>query len=130
MRIKIQDDNQNWLNWGILVRAWVNGAPRPTTVAELKSQMARNSVVATVEGADERVVSVQSYVDDPTQALVIMIPTDAMLHEFDPITSGPYRLPLFYDIAYAGAARANLSAQEAQNFSLRRVGEYTVLECC
>jgi len=46
------------------------------------------------------------------------------------VTSGPYPLPLFYDTAYAGAARANLSAQESRDFAIRRIGEYTVNECC
>jgi hypothetical protein len=131
MRINIQDDNQNWLNWGNLVNRWIDGAQTPTTVLELKQQLSDNHVVATVLGADNRVVSVESYDDDPTQALVIMIPTKGMRDaKLSPITSGPYPLPLFYDAAYAGAARANLSAQEAHDLAIRRIGEYTINECC
>jgi hypothetical protein len=60
-----------------------------------------------------------------------VIPTAAMLAEkLQTVTSGPYPLPLFYDIAYAGAARANLSPQESRDFAFRRIGEYTVNQCC
>ena len=131
MRINIQDDNQNWLNWGNLVNSWIEGTPTPTTVLELKQQLSGNHVIATVQGADDRVVSIESYDDDPTQALVIIIPTKGMRDaKIGSVTSGPYPLPLFYDTAYAGAARANLSAQEAHDFAIRRIGEYTVNECC
>lgn len=131
MRIHIQDDNQNWLNWGNLVNSWINGASTPTTVLELKTLLRVNNVIATVEGADDRKVSVRSYDDDPTQALVIAIPTSAMRNaKMSTVTSGPYPLPLFYNIAYAGASRANLSAQESHDFAIRRIGEYTVNECC
>jgi hypothetical protein len=132
MRIQIQDDNQNWLNWGQLVLAWISNAQsRPTTVAELKAQLTKNDVAAIVQGADQRVVAVQDYDDSPDAPLVIMIPTAQMLKDkLQTVTSGPYPLPLFYDIAYGGAARANLSPQESQNFAARRIGEYTVNECC
>jgi hypothetical protein len=131
MRIHLQDDNQNWLNWGNLVNSWINGARRPTTVGELKTLLIANNVTATVAGSDNRFVSVQSYSDDPTETLVIVIPTQKMRDEkLQTVTSGPYPLPLFYDTAYAGAARANLSAQESRDFAIRRIGEYTVNECC
>src|SRR5579871_507662 len=132
MRIQIQDDNQNWLNWGQLVRAWIfDSQSRPTTVAELRAQLTKNDVTAIVQGADQRVVAIQDCVDSPSDPLVIMIPTIEMLNEkLQTVTSGPYPLPLFYDICYGGAPRANLSPQESQNFALRRIGEYTVNECC
>lgn len=133
MRIQIQDDNQNWLNWGQLVLAWIRKTqPRPITVAELKTQLSKNGVTAIVQGADQRVVAIQDYPDDPVDdPLMIMLPTEAMLDErLKTVTSGPYPLALFYDIAYGGAARANLSPQESLDFAYRRVGEYTVEECC
>jgi hypothetical protein len=133
MRIQIQDDNQNWLNWGQLVMAWItNVQPRPITVAELKTQLSQKQVKAIVQGADERVVAIQDYPDNPDDdPLVIMLPTKAMLDDrLKIVTSGPYPLPLFYDIAYAGAARANLAPQESQDFAARRIGEYAVQECC
>ena len=47
------------------------------------------------------------------------------------VRPGPYNvMPLFYDIAYGGASRVPLSAQEAHNFAIRRIGEYSVNECC
>lgn len=133
MRIQIQDDNQNWLNWGQLVLAWIRKTQqRPVTVAQLKAQLAKNDVNAIVQGADERVVAIQDYPDNPDDdPLLIMLPTQAMLDDrLKIVTSGPYPLWLFYDIAYAGAARANLSPQESQDFAARRIGEYTVQECC
>jgi hypothetical protein len=77
------------------------------------------------------VVAILDYSDAPSDPLMIVIPTAAMLAEkLGTVSSGPYPLPLFYDIAYAGAPRANLSPQESQAFAIRRVGEYTVNECC
>jgi hypothetical protein len=135
MRIQIQDDNQNWLNWGTLVVAWIKGTQAaPLNVQQLKQQMANNNVVATVQGDDNRQVSVTSYSDNPTDPLIINVPTETMLGDkIGGVTSGPYPtqvMPLFYDIAYGGAPRANLSAQESQDFAYRRIGEYTVNECC
>ena len=75
MRIHIQDDNQNWLNWGNLVNQSIEGALRPTTVLELKSQLTANKVIATVQGADNREVSVLSYAEYLANALLIVIPT-------------------------------------------------------
>jgi hypothetical protein len=131
MRIQIQDDNQNWLNWGTLVRSWIEGGARPTTVAQLKQQLTANHVNAVVAGANTRAVVIQDYLDGPGDPLVIMIPTSTMLAEkLGTVTQGPYPLPLFYDLAYAGAPRANLSRQQSLDFALRRIGEYTVNECC
>ena len=133
MRIQINDDNQNWLNWGNLVQTWIDDEEsRPTTVGELRTQFTANSIVADCVGRDDRVVQILSYPDSPDDSLVIMIPTaqmrDAKLATVQP---GPYtNMPLFYDIAFAGAARASLSAQQAREFAIRRIGEYSVNECC
>jgi hypothetical protein len=133
MRIDILNDNQNWLNWGNLVQFWIDNAKaRPTNVGALKDQLTEYSVVATVAGDDKRLVSILSYADSPDDALLLMIPTPAMRnHKLGLVTPGPYNvMPLFYDIAFGGAARAPLSAQEARDFAVRRIGEYTVNECC
>lgn len=132
MRIDIYDDNDNWRNWGALVVAWIEGQiPRPTKLGVLRDQLKANSVTATITGSDDRDVNILSYPDDPALPLVLMIPTSAMrVAKMATVAPGPYPLPLFYDIAYGGAARAPLSPQEAQAFALRRIGEYTVNECC
>ncbi len=132
MRIQIQDDNQNWLNWGTLVVSWIqNPGTRPATVGDLKAQLAPRGVIATVAGPDNRQVSILNYSDNLADPLMLVLPTQAMLNaKLATVTSGAYPLPLFYDIAYAGAARANLSAQESEDFAFRRIGEYTVNECC
>ena len=135
MRIDIQNDNQNWLNWGNLVLIWIdNEKARPTTIGALKDQMREYSVVGAVDGADDRVVTVYSYSDSLSAPLVIPIPSPAMRdHKLGLVTPGPYPyavMPSFYDIAYGGAARVPLSQQEARDFAVRRIGEYTVNECC
>ena len=133
MRVKIYDDNQNWLNWGNLIQQWINDPTcRPNTVGDLRAQLNDNEVQAEVVGDDTREVAIQSYVDDPNETLVIMVPSKAARNaKLSTVGPGPYvNMPLFYDIAYAGAARANLSQQEALNFAIRRIGEYSVNECC
>jgi hypothetical protein len=134
MRIKVKDDNQNWLNWGNLVQTWIDDEEsRPTSVGELRDQLAAKGIDADCLGENDRPVQIYCYPDALSDALVLVIPTaqmrDAKLGTVQP---GPYNtnMPLFYDIAYAGAPRAYLSAQEARDFAIRRIGEYTVNECC
>ena len=135
MRVDIKNDNQNWLNWGNLVQIWIdNDKMRPTTIRALKDQLTEYSIIATVTGPDNRVVTVYSYSDDLNEPLVIPIPSPAMRdHKLGLVTPGPYPyavMPSFYDIAYGGAARVPLSQQEACDFAVRRIGEYTVNQCC
>lgn len=133
MRIEIANDNQNWLNWGALVQIWIEDADaRPNTVAELKAQMHTHNVVATIASPDTRGVQVRSYFDAPTDPLLIMLPTRQMRDDkLATVKPGPYNvMPLFYDIAFGGAPRVSLSPQEALDFASRRIGEYSVNECC
>jgi hypothetical protein len=132
MRIDILDDNENWLKWGNLLQTWIDSAgERPTSVGELRHQLTKNGISATVAGPDEKTVTIQSY-HDADDELVIMIPSKAMRDaKLATVRPGPYTvMPLFYDIAFGGAPRVNLSAQEAHNFAIRRIGEYSVNECC
>ena len=133
MRVKIHDDNQNYLNWGNLIQKWINDpTTRPSTVGDLRRQLRDNEVQGEVAGADTRLVAIQSYTDDPDETLLIMVPSqDARNAKLGTVGAGPYvNMPLFYDIAYGGAAKVNLSQQEALNFAIRRIGEYSVNECC
>ncbi len=139
MRIKLKDDNDNYLRWGKLVEIWIRDktippATWPSTVADLRRQLQDNNIDATVEGADDRPVSILKYQDDPAQALMLVLPTEKMLDaQLAKVGPGPYTrelMPSFVDIAYGGAARVNLSKQEADDFAIRRVGEYTINECC
>ena len=133
MRVEIVNDNQNWLNWGGLVQIWIaDPGRRPTTVAELKAQMAEHNVSATVPSPDNRPVQIRSYLDAPKDPLMIMLPTQPMADDkLSTVKAGPYNvMPLFYDIAFGGAARVNLSQLEALDFASRRIGEYSVNECC
>jgi hypothetical protein len=133
MRVKIHDDNQNWLNWGNLVQRYIDQPElRPKTVGKLKQDLKDHGVCADVAGGDNRAVSIQSYSDALDETLLIMVPTAAARGaKLSTVGPGPYaNMPLFYDIAYAGAARANLSQEEAINFAIRRIGEYSVNECC
>jgi hypothetical protein len=133
MRIQIRDDNENWLNWGNLVQTWIEDSKtRPATVGDLRAQLVKKGIYANVAGTDDRAVEIMSYEEAYNKALVIAIPSPSMRNDkLATVTPGPYgNMPLFYDIAFAGAPRANLSAQEAHDFAIRRIGEYTVNECC
>jgi hypothetical protein len=132
MRINIVDDNENWLRWGNLLQTWIDSeGERPTSVGALRGQLSKYGIEASVAGPDEKTVVIQAYPDSVNQ-LVIMIPTPAMRNaKLATVKPGPYDvMPLFYDIAYGGAPRVPLSAQEAHNFAIRRIGEYSVNECC
>jgi hypothetical protein len=132
MRVQLRDDNQNWLNWGDLVQIWIDDPKtRPGNVGDLRAKLAEKKIDGTVAGADHRTVQIVSYADYG-DALVLAVPGPEMRdHKLSTVQPGTYgNMPLFYDIAYAGAPRANLSAQEAHDFAIRRIGEYTVNECC
>jgi hypothetical protein len=130
MRIDVGNDNQNWLNWGKLVHAWIhNTSPRPTTVGELRAQLKEHQVVATVQGDDSRRVTIMRYTS-PGDPLMLVLPTPQMCDDrLKNVKEGQYPLPLFYDLAFGGATRANLSRSQADDFALRRIGEYSVNEC-
>jgi hypothetical protein len=136
MRIHIDDSDHNWLNWGKLVYEWISSDPSEFdfTVAQLKNLLTAKGITAEVEGADNRRVVVRKYGDNPSEPIVIYIPTKKMLAEkMNLVQHGPYPhglLPTFYGKAYGGAPRATLSRQEAEELALRRIGEYTVNECC
>ena len=135
MRIEIHNDNQNWLNWGNLVLTWIRDpGTRPDKVGKLRTQLTDHHVTATVDGPDTKDVKFWDYPAN-NQPIQIALPTKAMLEErlqtVHPRSGdAAYPLPHFYDIAFAGAARAQLSEAELLNFAARRIGEYSVNECC
>jgi hypothetical protein len=131
MRIAIKDDNENWLKWGKLVNHWIDHPEqRPTNVKDLRDLLDAKGVKAEVEGADTRPVVIQSYVGS-TDPLVMMLPNKKMRDDrLATIQPGPYPLPLFYDICFGGGKRVPLSGPEANDFAFRRIGEYSVNECC
>ena len=135
MRINIYDDNDNWLRWGQLVDEWIHNPPaiRPKTVGDLRALLDSRGITATIDGPDSREIHFYDFSDDASLPLPLYLPNAAThehKHSLVPPAPGPYNLPLFYDIAFGGAKRAYLSQQEIEDFSLRRVGEYTVNECC
>jgi hypothetical protein len=133
MRIEIVNDNQNWLNFGKLVQVWIaDETQRPTTVGGLRRQLMDNDILATVAGPDDRPVEIRSYINAAGDPLQIMLPNKEMADaKLATVRPGPYNvMPLFYDIAFGGAKRVSLSQQEALDFAYRRIGEYSVNECC
>lgn len=135
MRIEITDDNGNYLRWGQLVVSWINDSSKwPQNVGDLRKQMAGAKVDGTVQGPDSRPVTIQQYPDNPQDALMLVLPTADMLQaRMGKVTAGPYPreiMPSFMDIAYGAEPRVPLSQPEATDFAIRRVGEYTINECC
>jgi hypothetical protein len=134
--INIDDDIDNWLRWGNLVLSWVNGATLPTTVAQLKAQMAAASVNGTVKGPNSRGVTFVVYPVDG--AIVIPLPNPDMVdvdnkylrqlahNGGQPV---PYPLQSFYSACFGGAPQVNFSLQELLNMEARRIGEYVINEC-
>jgi hypothetical protein len=131
MRIEIFNDDQNWLNWGNLVLTWIRDpTTRPHDVGALKRLLDNNNVTAKIDGPDTKEVQFWDYPAD-NKPLQIALPTEAMLKErLQTVHPGPYPLPHFYDIAFAGAPRAQLSGPVSLEFAARRIGEYSVNECC
>jgi hypothetical protein len=91
--------------------------------------MQNNGITGDVPG-DDRPVEFIDYPDGGN--LYIPLPSKRMLAEKIAATvhAGPYPLPMFYAVAFGGAAKANLTEDESLAFALRRIGEYTINQCC
>ncbi len=136
MRVMIKDDDENWLKWGRMVEDWINNPAkrRPVNVGELKAALVAAGVTADVDGANGRPVEITDYSNNAAlnHPLVINLPSAQMLADRKKMMApaGEYELPKFYDLAYVKGVRAVLSPQLKDEFRLRRIGEYSVNECC
>jgi hypothetical protein len=105
----------------------------PSNVGALKTQLKANGVDAKVAGPDTTGVEFWDYPPD-NKPIRIALPTEAMLDERLQTVRHPgvaaYPLPHFYGIAFGGVARAQLSEPVSLEFAARRIGEYSVNECC
>src|ERR1700730_9787784 len=122
MRIEIENDNQNILDWGTRVLTWIRvPQTRPHTVEQLNTQLDKNNVKAKVDGPDSRLVEFWNYSDKDTP-LRVALPSEGMLNaRLNTVDHGQYPLPHFYDIAFGGATRAQLSRAESLDFAARRI---------
>lgn len=135
--IEITDNNANWLAWGNLVLAWVNGTQAtPQTVSDLRTQMTAANVQGQVQGNPNRGVTFVVY--PANGAIVIPLPNPGMVQSDNQFLRqlthngtqpAPYPLPAFYSVCFGGAPRAALSLQELLNMEARRIGEYVINEC-
>lgn len=138
--INIRDTNENWLKWGRLVLAWIEGnARRPRTVGELKQQMRTAGLLDTdfsVRGADTRRVEVTDY--PGTGPIVIPVPTERMvdldkaeLIRLAALPSGQkkYPSPAFYGLLYGNVQKVDMDQVDMFQMALRRLGEYVINEC-
>jgi hypothetical protein len=132
MRVVITDEDDNWRRWGALLLTWVhNPACRPNTTGELLAQFKTNGIDGKVPGPN-RPVQFIGYDEGGTNTpLTIALPNKAMLDaKLATIPVGIYPIPKFYDLVYGGAPRVSFTEAERDAFELRRIGEYTINECC
>jgi len=130
MRVIIDDDNDNWRKWGDLLLSWVDQTEknRPTTTGGLQKMMQDKGIKGSVPGPDRKFELID-YSEEGT--LYVGLPSAAMLREkLSTVTEGAYPLPLFYKVAFGGAAEVNLTREESLAFAVRRIGEYVVNQCC
>jgi hypothetical protein len=135
--VTITDNNANWLLWGNLVLAWVNGTQAtPQTVDDLRTQMANANVQGQVQGNPNRAVTFVTY--PVNGAIVIPLPNPGMVQSDNQYLRhltdngkqpAPYPLPAFYSVCFGGTAEAALSLQELLDMEARRIGEYVINEC-
>lgn len=135
--VHIDNDNANWLRWGNLVMAWINGTQAvPQKVKDLNDQMSAAGVRGKAEGGDNRRVDFPRY--PVGQGVVIPLPDKTMMDADTQLlidltnngtNSAPYPLPDFYAVCFGGAPRVALSLQELKDMEARRVGEYVINEC-
>jgi hypothetical protein len=135
--VTIVDNNANWLAWGNLVLAWVNGTQgTPQTVSDLRAQMAAANVQGQVQGSPQRGVTFVVY--PVNGAIVIPLPNPGMVQSDNQLLRqlthngaqpAPYPLPAFYSVCFGGAAPAALGLQEMLDMEARRIGEYVINEC-
>jgi hypothetical protein len=135
--ITITDTTNNWLAWGNLVLAWVNGTQAtPQTVQDLRTQMTAANVQGQIQGNPNRAVTFVMY--PVNGAIVIPLPNPGMVQSDNQLlrqlTHGgtqpaPYPLQSFYSVCFGGAAPVPLSLQLLLDMEARRIGEYVINEC-
>jgi hypothetical protein len=135
MQVDIQDDPDNWLKWGELVRSWVfQPNTRPANTADMQTQMNDSQIVGHVPGPT-RPVKFIDYDDDklyfPLPSTTMVLNDESELHVIAGHGQGQrhYPLPTFYAIAFGAKPEVDLSDTEMLAFGKRRLGEYTIQEC-
>jgi hypothetical protein len=143
-RVKVDNNRENWINWGKLVKTWATGKnyfedgkdyPLPNTLAAFRNQLKQANVVMTIPDWVQSVLFVQKY----DQALVVRLPpkemieaSEASLKKLAEDNRGPvaYPLPTLYtDEAWRGGAQAKFGIDELLSFHCERIGEYTINNC-
>jgi len=137
--IEIDDNDDNWHNWGRLVIKWINNpGTRPTTARQLKKQWDDHvpPITGRIRGLAANVaVEVTTY--DADGPIIIPIPTWKMIdkdwkHLSDEFTGGrkKYPIPTFYDLIYQTPTRRDFATyQDLEDQAARRLGEYVINEC-
>jgi len=137
--VNINDTDANYLAWGKLVQNWVdNPGNRPNTVAEFNAALAAHGIQGKANGAPDRGITFVQYSDDPGDAIIIPLPSGAMMladqNELNKIAGHPaghrtYPLPKFYALIFGGAAKVDFTRQHLYDMQARRIGEYVINEC-
>jgi len=132
MRVVITDTNENWAKWGGLIMTWVrHPAKRPNTTTDMLAQMKAEGIDGQVPGPARQVQFIGYDEGGNNTPLTIALPNEAMLEaKLSTIHAGVYPIPAFYDLVYGGAKRVSFTDDQKNAFALRRIGEYTINECC
>jgi hypothetical protein len=143
-RVEVENNRQNWINWGKLVKTWATGKnyfkdgkdyPVPNTLAAFCEQLKQAKVQMKIPDWVQSVLFVQKY----DQALVVRLPpkemieaSETQLKKLAKESGGPvaYPLPTLYTSeAWRGQAQAKFGIEELLLFHCERIGEYTINNC-
>jgi hypothetical protein len=129
---------QNLGRLGKLVKTWSTGEnhlgdgkdyPIPTTLDELKDQLAMAETGATIPARITKMV----VVPQDMETLVLRLPPGELIKDSEEILSqgdNQYVLPTFYkDIVFAANGEAQIKKEVAIDFHDHRIGDYTIANC-
>lgn len=125
----------NFERWGKLVKTWSTGTnhlgdgndyPVPISLDQLKEQLARAQVGATIP---DRIKAVQ-FVQANGETLLIRLPPKEGVEDSERQLQGggSYVLPPFYKRVFGGAD-PNVAEGDKLKFHAERIGDYTISNC-
>jgi hypothetical protein len=152
MTDKLDKNRMNHENWGRLLKSWVTGDdyfaaaypggdlppagnkyPKPTTIDELVAIATRVQAFGR-DALAPNITSVQfiQIETDPVDALVIRLPTKAMIRNVEAeikTTNDGYGLAPFYTTFVDADPTLPAGTDDQLRFHAARIGEYTIQNC-
>jgi hypothetical protein len=126
----------NYENWGRLVKTWATGKsyfedgtvyPVPKTLEEMQEQL---DAVQSGLKLPKRMKKLEVVTMASDTMTLRLPPADLVAASEERFTREDYTFPPFYDEVYQHQPQPMNSYEERMKFHARRIGDYTIANCC